>query len=203
MTLEMPALKYEHDALEPFISKDTIANHYGVHTKKYFDLVNELVKGTVYEGNPLELLVSKDTMTKMGSKLFNNACQALNHAFYWDCIGPESKSGKPSDQLAEAIVEDFGSFEAFKKEFTESAVAQFGSGWTWLVLNEGRLQVRSTPNAGSPLTVNKNLPLLVCDVWEHAYYLDYQAARAEYVKNFWSYVNWTFVNENFAAVKKD
>lgn len=201
MTLELPKLKYAEDALEPHISRETVKYHYGTHTKKYFDITNQLITGTAYEGKELHELISKDTMTKMGNVLFNNACQAYNHAFYWDCLTPASQSGNPSDELLEAIKDDFQTFALFKTEFTETAVNHFGSGWTWLTFRGGKLHIKNSPNAGCPLTTPNQTPLLVCDVWEHSYYTQYPADRKAYVDAFWNVINWNFVSDNFAAIK--
>jgi Fe-Mn family superoxide dismutase len=207
MTLKLPKLQYAEDALEPHISRDTIKYHYGKHTKKYFDTANELIKGTVYQNKPLEDLINKDTMSRMGSKLFNNVCQAYNHSFYWDCLTPEKSSGKPSEELHSTIQDEFGSFELFQDQFLEKSGSFFGSGWTWFIYNNGKLQIKTMPNAGCPLTTPNQIPLLVCDLWEHSYLYDpnYVADRKGYVAGFWNVINWNFVNNNFEAVagKKD
>lgn len=206
MTLEMPKLKYDKDALEPYISRDTLKYHYGKHTKKYFETANELIKGTAYEGKPLDELINKDTMTTMGSKLFNNVCQAYNHSFYFDCLSPSDERGEPSDELKEAITDSFISFGDFQKEFFDKSASFFGSGWSWLVYYKGKLQLKTMPNAGCPLTTPNMTPLLVCDLWEHSYLYDpnYVADRKGYVASgFWNVLNWNFVNDNFAAADKD
>lgn len=197
MAFDVPPLKFAEDALEPHISADTVRFHYGKHTKKYFEVANSLAKGTVYEDKTLEQVMTKDSLLRMESVLFNNVCQAWNHAFYWDCLTPPNKSGKPSDKLKSALDEAFGSYDDFVKKFEEKATKHFGSGWAWLVFKDGDLSIKTTPNAGSPLTDKGSIPLLTCDVWEHAYYLDYQNDRAGYVKKFWNVVNWEFVNERF------
>lgn len=201
MTIEMQKLKYAEDALEPHISAEVIKYHYHKHTKRYFDTANELMKGTVYEGRALEDLVNKDSLTSMGNKLLNNVCQAYNHTFYWNCLAPEKETGEPSAELKAAIMDDFETFDKFKKEFTEQATSAFGSAWMWLYYRDGKLYLRSMPNAGTPLTTPKQIPLLVCDVWEHAHYTQYPADRAAYVKAFWSVVNWDFVNENYKKAR--
>jgi superoxide dismutase, Fe-Mn family len=196
---EMPTLEYAEDALEPHINAEVIKHHYHKHTKKYFDTSNELVKGTVFEGDDLQAVINKDTMIRMDTKLFNNVSQAFNHAFYWKCLTPASSSGNPSDTLKLAIEEHFGSFDEFVKKFTDKATKFFGSGWCWLVLKDGRLTIKTTPNAVSPLTEKGAKPLLTCDLWEHAYLYqpEYFANRAAYVKAWWNVVNWSFVSENF------
>lgn len=194
---EMPELQYAEDALEPHISAEVIKYHYHKHTKKYFDTANELAKGTVFEGKDLQDVINKDTMIRMDTKLFNNVSQAWNHAFYWKCLTPASQSGNPSDKLKTALEEHFGSMEEFTKLFADKATKFFGSGWCWLVLKDGRLTIKTTPNAGSPLTEKGAIPLLTCDVWEHAHYLQYPADRAAYVKAFKNVINWEFVSKNF------
>jgi superoxide dismutase, Fe-Mn family len=194
---EMLKLEYAEDALEPHISAEVIKYHYHKHTQKYFDTANELAKGTVFEGKDLRDVINKDTMIRMETKLFNNVSQAWNHAFYWKCLTPASSSGKPSEALEKAMVEHFGSVEEFSKEFADKATKYFGSGWCWLVWKDGRLVIKTTPNATSPLTEKDAKPLLGCDVWEHAHYLQYPADRAAYVKAFMNVINWDFVNKNF------
>lgn len=194
---EMPKLKYAEDALEPHISAEVVKFHYHKHTQKYFDTANELIKGTVFADKSFEEVISKDSLLKMDSKLFNNVSQAWNHAFYWDCLTPASQSGNPSKELSDAFDETFGSFDEFVKVFTDKATKFFGSGWCWLVMKDGNLSIKTTPNANSPLTEKGATPLLTCDVWEHAHYLQYPADRAAYVKAFWNVVNWDFVNENY------
>lgn len=200
---EMEKLKYAEDALEPHISADVIKYHYGKHTQKYFDTANDMAKGTVFEDKSLEDVIAKDTLLKMDSKLFNNVSQAWNHTFYWNCLTPASQSGNPSDKLSDALTEVFGSLDEFKKVFSDKATKFFGSGWCWLVLKDGALTIKTTPNANSPLTEKGAVPLLVCDVWEHAHYLQYPADRAAYVKAFWNVVNWEFVNENYERGMND
>lgn len=203
MAFERPPLKYAEDALAPHISKETVSYHYGKHTKKYFDTVNEMIKGTVYENKAtLSDLITKDTMVAMEAKLFNNACQAWNHQFYWACLTPADKSGEPSDDLMDQIEEDFGTFEEFKKKFGDLGDKQFGSGWAWLIWKDGKLIVKATPNGKNPLTDQGQTPLLTMDVWEHAYYLDYMNERPAYIKAFWNVVNWDYVSAQFAKAKK-
>lgn len=190
MPFELPKLPYAMDALEPHISKETLEYHYGKHHQAYVNKLNELIKGSEFENSSLEEIIMKSE-----GGVFNNAAQVWNHSFYWDCLSPDG-GGKPTGKIAEAIDNHFNSFEAFKEEFTQAAVSRFGSGWAWLVQNDkGQLYITSTANAETPMT-NKETALLTCDVWEHAYYIDYRNARPEYVKSFWNLVNWDFVTKN-------
>ena len=192
MTYELPALPYADDALEPHISAETISFHYGKHHQTYVTNLNNLVPGTEFEGMSLE-----DIITKASAGIFNNAAQIWNHTFYWNCLTPNSQ-GAPSGDLAAAIDATFGSFDEFKAKFATSCATNFGSGWTWLVKNtDGSIEIVNTSNAGCPLTAGQT-PLLTCDVWEHAYYIDYRNARPKYVESFWALVNWDFVAGNFA-----
>jgi len=189
---ELPKLPYALDALQPSISKETLEYHYGKHHQAYVNNLNKLIPGTEFEKMSLE-----DIIMKSSGGIFNNAAQVWNHTFYWNCMTPDSQ-GKPSGKLAEAIDKKFGSFDEFKKQFTQSATTLFGSGWTWLAKNsDGSLEIINTGNAGLPMKEGKKA-LLTCDVWEHAYYIDYRNMRATYVENFWKLVNWDFVAENFA-----
>lgn len=198
MAFEIPSLKYAENALEPHISKETISFHYGKHTKKYYDTVNELIKGTVYESRKdLADLINKDTMLKMESKLFNNACQAFNHSFYFDALCPAEQSGKPSEALSTAINEEFESLEAFKKKFLDKGIAGFGSTWCWLVLHQGKLIIKLTPNAANPLIDNNSIPLFVIDGWEHSWYLDRQNEKQKYFYAVWNIINWEVVNDRY------
>ncbi len=191
MSIELPALPYARDALEPYISKETLDYHYGRHHQGYVTKLNKLLPGSEHEGQDLETIVK----TSEGG-LFNNAAQIWNHSFYWNCLSANAGS-KPEHALAEAIDQSFNSFTEFKQQFTDTALSTFGSGWAWLVKQpDGRLAVTSTGNADSPLQ-SENLPLLTCDVWEHAYYIDYRNARAQYLDAFWHLVNWGFVNQRF------
>ncbi len=190
---ELPALPYERNALEPYISEETLNYHYGKHHQTYVTNLNNLVPGTEFEGKSLEEIIR----TSSGG-IFNNAAQVWNHTFYWNCLTPKS-SKKPSGALLTAIESKFGSFDAFKEAFTKTAVTTFGSGWAWLVkTKQGQLELVSTSNAGCPLTEGVT-PLLTCDVWEHAYYIDYRNARPKYVDEFWNIVNWDFVAKQFAS----
>ena len=179
-------------ALEPHISQKTLEFHYGKHHAGYVNNLNKLVAGTPFENQSLEEIVK-------GSQggMFNNAAQVWNHTFYWNCMTPSPKKNAPTGKLMDAIVRDFGSFEAFKEKFVNACVTLFGSGWAWLVADkDGKLSIMQTSNAQTPLTTEMK-PLLVCDVWEHAYYFDYQNLRANYVNEFWSIINWEFVEKNY------
>jgi Fe-Mn family superoxide dismutase len=194
MTHELPALPYAKNALEPHISAETLEFHYGKHHQTYVTNLNNLIPGTEYENLSLEEIVRKAP----AGGVFNNAAQIWNHTFYWNSLSPNG-GGEPTGALAEAIVKSFGSFEKFKEEFTKCAITTFGSGWAWLVKNaDGSLALVSTGNAGCPLTSGQT-PLLTCDVWEHAYYIDYRNARPKYVEAFWNLVNWEFAAANFAG----
>ena len=191
MEHELPELPYNGDALAPHISAETIDYHYGKHHKAYVDNLNKLIPGTEFENMSLEEIVQKAS-----GGIFNNAAQIWNHTFYWNCLSPKG-GGEPSGELAGAITRSFGSLEEFKSKFTNAAVTQFGSGWAWLVQNpDGSLAVEATGNAENPLKQGEKA-LLTCDVWEHAYYIDYRNARAKYLEAFWNLVNWDFVASNF------
>lgn len=188
----LPALPYARDALAPHISSETIDYHYGKHHQTYVTNLNNLVKGTPNEDKNLEEIIK----TSSGG-LFNNSAQVWNHTFYWNCLKPNG-GGEPGGKLGAAITQAFGSFAAFKEQFTQTAITTFGSGWAWLVQQpDGRLALVSTSNAACPLT-GPDRALLTCDVWEHAYYVDYRNARAKYVEAFWALVNWDFVESNMA-----
>ena len=190
MAIELPALPYDRTALEPHISGETIDYHYGKHHKAYVDNLNKMIEGTEFADMPLE-----DIIRKSQGGMFNNAAQVWNHTFYWHCLSPNG-GGEPTGKLAEAINAAFGSFEKFKEEFTKTSVTTFGSGWGWLVQRpDGSLALVSTSNAATPLT-GDDTALLTCDVWEHAYYIDYRNARPKYVEAFWNLVNWDFVAGN-------
>jgi superoxide dismutase, Fe-Mn family len=189
---ELPSLPYEKEVLEPVISKRTLDFHYGKHHQKYVNTLNDLIEGTEFEGASLE-----DIIKKSKGPTFNNAAQVWNHTFYWKCMDSASKESSPSDALAKAIKDQWGSLKDFQEEFSKSATSLFGSGWVWLVQKEdGSLAIFQGQNAENPMSEGHN-PVLTCDVWEHAYYLDYQNARAEYVKKFWDVVNWDFVSAQF------
>lgn len=199
MAFTLPKLEYAQDALEPHISKEVVHFHYDKHTKKYFEKANELAKGTVFASKSLDDVISKTSVLKMDTALFNNVSQAFNHAFYWKCLAPTDKVGKPSEALAEAIKEQFETVAKFKAEFIEQATKAFGSAWVWAVLKDGKVQIKTTPNANSPLTEQNSIPLFVCDVWEHAWLYDekFWANKPAYLQAFWHVLNWNFVNENF------
>ena len=193
MAFELPALPYAKNALAPHISEETLEYHYGKHHQTYVTNLNNLVPGTEFEGLSLEQIIQKSS-----GGVFNNAAQVWNHTFYWNCLSPNG-GGEPTGGLANAIGRAFGSFEEFKEAFTKCAVTTFGSGWAWLVKNkDGSLALVSTSNAGCPLTEGQ-IPLMTCDVWEHAYYIDYRNARPAYLEAFWALVNWDFVSANFEA----
>jgi Fe-Mn family superoxide dismutase len=193
MEHKLPALPYAMDALQPHISKETLEFHYGKHHQAYVTNLNNLIKGTEFENAGLE-----DIIRKASGGLFNNAAQVWNHTFYWNCLSPKG-GGEPTGALSAAINKKWNSFATFKDEFSKSAVGNFGSGWTWLVKKaDGSVDIANTSNAATPLT-GADKPLMTCDVWEHAYYVDYRNARPEYVKAYWNLVNWEFVAKNFAG----
>lgn len=192
MTFELPALPFAKNSLAPFISEETIDYHYGKHHQAYVTNLNNLIVGTSFANQSLEEIIRNSS-----GAIFNNAAQAWNHTFYWNCLHPKN-SGKLSEDLAANINRTFGSLEKLKETFNKSAAGLFGSGWTWLVKDQsGALLIVNTNNAGNPLTSGQT-PLLTCDVWEHAYYIDYRNARAKYLEAFWNIVNWEFVSQNFA-----
>ena len=193
MIHELPALPYAKDALQPHISAETIEYHYGKHHQAYVTNLNNLIKGTEFEAMSLE-----DIIMKSSAGVFNNAAQVWNHTFYWNCLSPNG-GGASTGALADAINTKWGSFDAFKEAFSKAAVGTFGSGWAWLVKGkDGALDIVSTSNAATPMT-NGQTALMTCDVWEHAYYVDYRNARPKYVEGFWNLVNWEFVSKNYAA----
>jgi superoxide dismutase, Fe-Mn family len=190
---QLPPLPYALDALQPHISRETLEFHYGKHHQAYVTNLNNLVKGTEFENLALE-----DVIRRSSGGVFNNAAQIWNHTFYWNSLSPNG-GGAPKGALATTINAKFGSFEGFKEAFSKSAVGNFGSGWTWLVKKgDGTVAIVNTGNAATPLT-GSDRPLLTCDVWEHAYYLDYRNRRPDYVAAFWNLVNWEFAAKNFEA----
>lgn len=198
MTFSLPNLPYAATALEPHISARTFEFHHGKHHKAYVDKANELVKGTALEGMPLEQAVIESHKQGIGP-LFNNIGQIYNHNLFWDSMTPNGGGEAPAPLLDE-ITKSFGSFDSFKEQFVNAGIGQFGSGWVWLVANAGKLEIVKTANAETPLTDGKN-PLLVCDVWEHAYYLDYQNRRADFLKVFIEKLaNWQFALSNWKKV---
>ncbi len=186
----LPKLPYEMDALAPHISKETLEYHHGKHHQAYVNNLNNLIKGTEHENQNLNEII---TTSKGG--IFNNAAQVYNHTFYWNCLSP--KGGQtPTGNISDAINKNFGDFNKFREEFTKKAATLFGAGWCWLVQqNDGKLEIVQASNAGTPLTDGKT-PILTCDVWEHAYYIDYRNARPKYLEEFWNLTNWDFANEN-------
>jgi Fe-Mn family superoxide dismutase len=191
MEHQLPELPYPKEALKPHLSTETLDYHHGKHHAAYVNNLNNLIKGTEFENMPLE-----DIILKSSGAVFNNAAQTWNHTFYWNSLKPRG-GAEPTESLAEAISGAFGSFQAFKKDFTQKSISLFGSGWVWLVkTKEGGLAIETTTNAGNPMTSGQK-PLLTCDVWEHAYYIDYRNARPKYLEAFWKSVNWEFVEQNF------
>ncbi|MGO4703973.1 superoxide dismutase [Dyella sp. 2RAB6] len=192
MAIELLPLPYELNALAPHISAETLEYHYGKHHRAYVTNLNTLLPGTAFEGMELEEIVRRSS-----GAIFNNAAQAWNHSFYWNSMSPRG-GGEPQGLLADLIARDFGSLDAFKETFTKSGTTQFGSGWTWLVQRpDGKLAIVNTANADTPLT-GADRPLLVADVWEHAYYIDYRNARPNYLQAFWQLVHWEFAADNLA-----
>jgi len=188
----LPELPYAKNALEPHISAETLEFHYGKHHATYVDKLNGMIEGTEFESASLEEII-------LGASggIFNNAAQIWNHSFYWDGLSPNG-GGEPEALLADAIDSEFGSFEQFKEAFTASALGNFGSGWTWLVKNSsGSLEIVNTDDAANPMSEG-HTPILTCDVWEHAYYIDYHNKRPDYINAFWSLLNWDFVATKFA-----
>ena len=189
----LPELPYAANALEPHISAETLLFHHGKHHAAYVGKLNGLIEGTEFADASLE-----DIIMKSSGGLFNNAAQVWNHSFYWNCLSPNG-GGEPGGALGSAIAEFFGGFDAFRQQFDAAAVGNFGSGWTWLVKNaDGSLEIVNTDDAENPMTDGKT-PLMTCDVWEHAYYIDYRNARPEYLAAFWNLVNWEFVSANHAG----
>ena len=193
---ELEPLPYAPDALEPHISRETLDYHYGKHHRAYLSGLNKLIAGTDLDNLSLEAII-RARGASLGDRpdpIFNNAAQAWNHGFYWHCLNPRSSA--PDGKLSTTLIREFGSVEDFRRSFTRAALSTFGSGWTWLVgTGNGHLEIVSTANAGTPLAEGKT-PLLTCDVWEHAYYIDYRNARAEYLEAFWKVANWDFLANN-------
>jgi len=188
MAHELPSLPFGPNDLEPFLSAETLSYHHGKHHKAYVDNLNKLTAGTPQEGASLE-----DLIKTADGGVFNNAAQVWNHTFYWNCL---KGGGAPSGAFEEKLAGTFGSFDAFKEKFNAAAVARFGSGWGWLIQNpDGSLAITATANADNPLRDGVT-PLLTCDVWEHAYYIDFRNARPKYLQDFWGFVNWEFVESN-------
>ena len=193
MAFELPKLPYAKNALEPYISEKTLEFHYGKHHQAYVTNVNNLIKGTEFENATLEEIIAK-----ADGGIFNNGAQVWNHSFYFMQFSPDG-CDEPKDELKTAIEAKFGSTEAFKEQFSKAAATLFGAGWAWLVVDEkGELEIVQTSNAGNPLRANMK-PILTCDVWEHAYYIDKQNARPKYIEDFWKILDWKVISERFAG----
>lgn len=189
---ELPDLPYAMDALEPAMSKETLEYHYGKHHAAYVNKLNAAIGDSPFADQCIEDIINKAPE----GPVFNNAAQVWNHTFFWNCLSPDG-GGEPQGELAKAIDKAFGSFDKFKETFKSQAAGHFGSGWVWLIKSgDGELQVISTPNAQNPMRTG-DTPLLTCDVWEHAFYIDYRNDKGKYVDNFWSIVDWEFVAKNF------
>jgi Fe-Mn family superoxide dismutase len=194
-SLVLPPLPYAQNALEPYISATTLSFHYGKHHKGYFDKVNTLIESTPYKGKSLDEIVKGSAKNKAQQKIFNSAAQAWNHNFYWQSMKPKG-GGSPTGELKARIEKDFGSYDDFKAQFSQTAVDHFSNGWVWLVLDKGKLKIVDTHDADTPV-VHGLKPLVVSDVWEHAYYLDYKNARKDYVSAYVDHLlNWDFVAQN-------
>ena len=190
MAFTLPELPYSKDALAPHISAETLDFHHGKHHNAYITKLNQLIEGTEFAESTLE-----DIIKKSSGGLFNQAAQVWNHSFYWNCLSPNG-GGEPTGDLLAKINSDFGSFNDFKEKFTQAAAGTFGSGWAWLAKkSSGKLEILSLSNAGNPLTEGYT-PILTCDFWEHAYYVEYRNSRPNYINAFWNLVNWDFVGKN-------
>ena len=202
MAFTLPALPYAHDALEPHIDALTMQIHHGKHHQAYVDNLNKAIAGTPHENKSLEELVA--AAGTLSPAVRNNGGGHWNHSFFWELLAPNA-GGAPTGALANAINDVFGSFDSFKEKFNAAGATRFGSGWAWLIINNGTLQITSTPNQDNPLmdvAEVKGTPILGIDVWEHAYYLKYQNRRPEYLTNIWNVINWNKVAENFAKAAK-
>lgn len=198
MSFTLPKLPYEKTALEPHISRDTLTFHHEKHHQTYVTKLNELIEGTNLEKLELEDIIKETVGNTDFTGVFNNAAQVWNHTFYWHCMSPNG-GGDPTGSIDEAIDQAFGSYDEFKQAFKQAALTQFGSGWAWLVTDDNGLRIMKTANADTPVAHGVR-PLLTCDVWEHAYYLDYQNRRPDYVDTFLDHlINWDFVNRNFLS----
>jgi Fe-Mn family superoxide dismutase len=199
MAFELPSLPFAEDALEPHMSAKTLSFHHGKHHKAYVDKTNDLIKDTDLDGKSLDEVIAAAAADSSKQGLFNQSAQIWNHTFFWNCLSPDG-GGKPDGDVAKAIDEAFGSYDKFAADFKAKAVAQFGSGWAWLVkTNGGAVDIVTTPNADTPLVHDGMTPLLTCDVWEHAYYLDFQNRRPDFVQSFLdNLVNWDFVAQNYS-----
>ena len=197
MAFTLPELPYAKDALAPVVSAETIEYHYGKHHQAYVNNLNNLVPNTKYATMSLEDIVKATQGQASEKPVFNNAAQVWNHTFYWHSLAPKA-GGNPTGAIAAAIDKSFGSFADFKDKFSKAAAGQFGSGWAWLVKNEsGGVEIVPTSNAINPMTDGKK-PIITCDVWEHAYYIDYRNARPKFIEAFWNIANWDFANKNIA-----
>ena len=205
MAFTLPALPYAHDALEPYIDTLTMQIHHGKHHQAYVDNLNKAIAGTPNEGKTLEELVK--VAGTISPAVRNNGGGHWNHSFFWETLSPPAQGGTggtPSGPLADAINTTFGSFDAFKEKFNTAGTTRFGSGWAWLLVKDGKLEVSSTPNQDNPLmdvAEVKGTPIIGADVWEHAYYLKYQNKRPDYLAAFWNVVNWKKAGERFVAAK--
>ena len=198
MAIKLANLPYDFDALEPHISSETLSLHYERHHQGYVDKLNNLIEDTAYSALDLPDIVAR-AREKVDVDVFNNAAQAWNHAFYWESLSPTGEP-EPEGHIKEMVEHDFGSIDAFRKEFRDAATSQFGSGWTWLVFDGGKLRVISTGNADTPLHTQM-IPLLTLDVWEHAYYVDFRNERERYVETFLeNLINWKFAERNLADI---
>lgn len=197
MAITLPELPYPKDALEPYVSAKTLEFHHDKHHNAYVVNANKMLEGTGMENDSQEEIIKKTAGDQSKAGIFNNVGQVWNHTFYWNCM-KKGGGGKPVGEIAERINKDFGSYEKFVEEFRNAGVTQFGSGWAWLVLNGGKLEIMKTLNADNPIAHNMK-PLLTADVWEHAYYLDYQNRRPDYLSTFIeNLINWDFVNQNLS-----
>ncbi len=190
MSIVLPELPYSKSSLSPHISEETLDFHYGKHHKSYVDKLNVQIQESEWKQATLEEIIK----TSKGG-IFNNAAQVWNHTFYWNSLSPKG-GGNPQNNLVQSLEKSFGSIDKFKEEFTAAALSQFGSGWAWLVKESNSLKIVKTSNAETPLTNPNQKALLTCDVWEHAYYIDYRNARNKYMEAFWNLVNWDFINKN-------
>ncbi len=202
MAFTLPALPYAYDALEPHIDKLTMQIHHDKHHQAYVDNLNKAIAGTPHENKTLEEIIAN--AGKISTAVRNNGGGHWNHSFFWEILAKDA-DGTPAGKIADAIKETFGSFDAFKEKFNAAAMSRFGSGWAWLIVNDGKLEITSTPNQDNPLmdvAEVKGKPVLGVDVWEHAYYLKYQNRRAEYLAAFWNVINWKKIDEHFTKASK-
>ena len=200
MAFELPQLPYPMDALQPHMSSRTLEFHHGKHHKAYVDNLNNLVKDTPFARQSLEDIIKATAKDESKAGVFNNAAQVWNHTFFWNCMKPHG-GGQPTGDVAKGIEQAFGGLDKFKTEFKQAATTQFGSGWAWLVADGGKLKITKTPNAVNPLSQG-HTALLTCDVWEHAYYLDFQNRRPDFVQTFLDHlVNWEFVAKTLSGAR--